>query len=151
MKRVLFLLALVFTTLFSSNCLAFREPDPNQWFFYTHSGNLDIWMHKTEVSRYQNNNNNGYYDPHRGHVYYTFWTLMQDNETKEELIFRDKVDIQCRTITSLQYVKYDENGKVLNSYVNPYPQPEPVVPGSIAAGYCDYWMKMENANKGIYR
>lgn len=151
MKRIVCLLILVLTTLLSSTCFAFRDPDPNQWFFYSQNGTLDIWMHKTDVSRYQNNNKNGYYDPHYGHVYYTFWVLMQDNDTKEEIIFRNKIDIQCRTITNLQSVKYDENGKVLNSYINPYPQPEPVVPGSIAAGYCDYWMKMENANKGIYR
>lgn len=151
MKLIHLLCLLISIMVLPSTCLAFREPDPNQWFFYNQNRTLDIWMHKTEVSRYQNNNNNGYYDPHRGHVYYTFWVLMQDNETKEEFIFRNKVDIQCRTIADLQFIKYDENGKVLKSYVNPYPEPEPVVPGTIAAGYCDYWMKMENANKGIYR
>ena len=88
MKRIVCLLILVLTTLLSSTCFAFRDPDPNQWFFYSQNGTLDIWMHKTDVSRYQNNNNNGYYDPHRGHVYYTFWVLMQDNDTKEEFIFR---------------------------------------------------------------
>ena len=150
MKRVVCLLILVLTTLFSSTVFAFKEPDPDKWFFYSQNqnGTTYIWMHKTEVSRYQNNS---YYDPHKGHVYYTFWVLMQDNETKEEFIYRLKVDIQCRTITYLQFSKYDENGKFLKSYVDPNPEPEPVVPDTFAASYCDYWMKMEDANKGIYR